>query len=64
VRIGVLSPVFRTADTSHSDKYAPRGPFRANELAYYGGIPINNIAGYDFDTDLDRLILRNGVKVA
>ena len=27
-RIGVLSSVFRTADTSHSDKQAPRGPFR------------------------------------
>lgn len=36
----------------------------ANEVAYYGGIPIKNIGGYEFDTDLDRLILRNGAKLA
>lgn len=36
----------------------------ANEIAYYGGIPIKNIGGYEFDTELDRLILRNGGKVA
>lgn len=36
----------------------------ANEVVYYGGIPIDDIGGYDFDTELDRLILRNGAKLA
>jgi hypothetical protein len=34
----------------------------ANELAYYSGLPIHEIGGYDFDTELDQLILKNGVK--
>ena len=36
----------------------------ANEIVYYGGIPVNDIGGYEFDTELDRLILKNGGKVA
>jgi hypothetical protein len=42
------------------------GPFElmlANELAYYGGLPLDDIQGYDFDTELSQLITRNGVKV-
>ena len=35
----------------------------ANELVYYSGIPIDNIQGYDFDTELDQLITKNGVKL-
>ena len=35
----------------------------ANELAYYGGVPIKDVGGYEFDTELDRLVLRNGGKV-
>jgi hypothetical protein len=34
----------------------------ANQLAYYGGLPIDEIQGYDFDTELDQLILKNGLK--
>jgi hypothetical protein len=34
----------------------------ANELAYYGGLPLDEIGGYDFDTELDQLILKNGLK--
>ncbi|MFI5216625.1 MAG: hypothetical protein ACHQ3O_08770 [Candidatus Limnocylindria bacterium] len=34
----------------------------ANQLAYYGGLPIDEIQGYDFDTQLDQLILKNGLK--
>lgn len=36
----------------------------ANELAYYHGIPVNNIQGYDFETQLSQLIFRNGVKAS
>lgn len=36
----------------------------ANELIYYGGIPINDIKGYDFDTELDQLITKNGLRIA
>jgi hypothetical protein len=35
----------------------------ANQLAYYGGLPIDNIQGYDFDTRLDQLIAKNGLKL-
>jgi hypothetical protein len=35
----------------------------ANELAYYSGLPIHHIQGYDFDTELDQLIMKNGLKV-
>ena len=35
----------------------------ANELAYYSGLPIDDISGYDFDTELDQLIMKNGLKV-
>lgn len=35
----------------------------ANELAYYNGIPIDDIGGYDFDTDLNQLVMKNGLKV-
>ncbi len=35
----------------------------ANQLAYYSGLPIDNLRGYDFDTQLDQLILKNGVKL-
>jgi hypothetical protein len=35
----------------------------ANQLAYYSGLPINDIQGYDFDTELDQLVMKNGVKL-
>jgi hypothetical protein len=35
----------------------------ANQLVYYSGLPIDEIQGYDFDTELDQLILKNGVKL-
>jgi len=35
----------------------------ANQLAYYSGLPIDDIQGYDFDTELDQLILKNGLKL-
>lgn len=35
----------------------------ADELVYYGGIPIDDIDGYDFDTRLDQLVTRNGLKL-
>jgi hypothetical protein len=34
----------------------------ANQLAYYGGVPIDDISGYDFDTELDQLVMKNGLK--
>ncbi len=34
----------------------------ANQLVYYHGLPVRNIRGYDFETELSQLILRNGVK--
>jgi hypothetical protein len=34
----------------------------ANELAYYSGLPIDDISGYDFDTELDQLVMKNGLK--
>lgn len=33
-----------------------------NELLYYGGLPLNDISGYDFETDLDQLVMKNGLK--
>lgn len=42
------------------------GPFEitlANQLAYYSGLPLENVKGYDFYTELDQLILKNGVKL-
>jgi hypothetical protein len=33
-----------------------------NQLIYYGGLPVKNIQGYDFETHLDQLILKNGLK--
>ncbi len=41
------------------------GPFEllmANEILYYGGIPVHNISGYDFDTELDQLFFKNGLE--
>jgi hypothetical protein len=35
----------------------------ANELAYYSGLPIDDIYGYEFDTELDQLVMKNGLKV-
>jgi len=35
----------------------------ANQLVYYRGLPIDDIQGYDFDTELDQLILKNGLKL-
>jgi len=35
-----------------------------NELIYYGGIPLNDISGYDFDTKLSQLMMKNGLRVA
>jgi len=34
----------------------------ANELLYYGGLPIKDIDGYDFETNLDQLVMKNGLK--
>jgi hypothetical protein len=34
----------------------------ANEIMYYGGIPVDNIGGYDFETDLSQLYFRNGIE--
>lgn len=34
----------------------------ANEIMYYGGIPVNNIGGYDFETNLSQLYFRNGLE--
>jgi hypothetical protein len=42
-----------------------RGPFEilmANEMAYYGGIPIDNLGGYDFETALSQLYFKNGLE--
>jgi hypothetical protein len=42
------------------------GPFEitlANQLAYYGGLPLEDVDGYDFYTELDQLILKNGAKL-
>jgi hypothetical protein len=41
------------------------GPFEvlmANEIAYYGGIPIEDISGYDFRTKLSQLVFKNGLQ--
>jgi hypothetical protein len=41
------------------------GPFEvlmANEIVYYGGVPINDISGYDFDTKLSQLVFKNGLQ--
>jgi len=41
------------------------GPFEllmANEISYYGGIPIDDIGGYDFDTQLSQLVFKNGLQ--
>jgi hypothetical protein len=35
----------------------------ANELAYYSGLPIDDIQGYDFDTELDQLLMKNGLEL-
>ena len=35
----------------------------ANQLAYYSGLPIHEIQGYDFDTELDQLLMKNGLKL-
>jgi hypothetical protein len=34
----------------------------ANEIMYYGGIPVGNIGGYDFETDVSQLYFRNGIE--
>jgi hypothetical protein len=34
----------------------------ANEIAYYGGIPVDDIGGYDFETDLSQLYFKNGLE--
>jgi len=34
----------------------------ANEIMYYGGIPVDNIGGYDFETDISQLYFRNGIE--
>ena len=35
-----------------------------NQLIYYGGLPIDDIGGYDFETHLDQLVMKNGLRVA
>jgi hypothetical protein len=42
-----------------------RGDFEvlmSNEIAYYGGIPIDDISGYSFDTQLSQLLFKNGLE--
>jgi hypothetical protein len=42
-----------------------RGPFEvlmSNEIAYYGGLPIDDIGGYNFNTDLSQLYFKNGLE--
>ena len=34
----------------------------ANEMAYYGGIPVDNLGGYDFDVELSQLYFKNGLE--
>jgi len=34
----------------------------ANEIAYYGGIPVDNIGGYDFETKLSQFYFKNGLE--
>lgn len=34
----------------------------ANEIMYYGGIPVEDIDGYDFDTKLSQLFFKNGLE--
>lgn len=36
----------------------------ANELAYYGGVPLGEVEGVEVDTRLDQLVTRNGGKLA
>jgi hypothetical protein len=36
----------------------------ANELLYYGGVPLGEIGGVEIETELDRLLTRNGAKLA
>jgi hypothetical protein len=41
------------------------GPFEvlmSNEIAYYGGLPIDDIGGYDFATELSQLYFKNGLE--
>ncbi len=35
----------------------------ASEIAFYNGLPVEELGGYDLDTELDQLILRSGGKV-
>jgi hypothetical protein len=34
----------------------------ANEIAYYNGIPIDSLAGYDFATEISQLYFKNGLE--
>jgi len=34
----------------------------ANSISYYGGIPVDDIDGYDFDTKLSQLYFKNGLE--
>ena len=36
----------------------------ANELLYYGGVPLGEIGGIEIETELDQWITRNGAKLA
>ncbi len=38
--------------------------FLSNEIAYYSGLPLNNIGGYDFPTSLAQVYVKNGLDVA
>lgn len=43
------------------------GPFEltiADELLYYGGVPLGEIGGIEIETELDQWITRNGAKLA
>jgi hypothetical protein len=35
-----------------------------NELVYYEGIPVEDVGGYDFRTDLSQLVTKNGLKLS
>jgi hypothetical protein len=41
------------------------GPYEvlmSNEIVYYGGLPIDEIGGYDFDTEISQLYFKNGLE--
>jgi hypothetical protein len=50
--------------SSFSVNFGPLELAIANELLYYGGVPLGEIGGVEIETELDRLLTRNGAKLA